>query len=109
VGAALATSNIVAVQPADYRIDVHAPRWSLVVSSIPWWPGWKVERNGKRVDPIRVNGLFLGFAVPPGESNVHVWYAPWTFWGGVWVAMATLLILAVTALKRRARALTART
>jgi len=94
-GSPLATSKIVRSQTADYRIAVKAPRWSLVVSSIPWWPGWKVERNGKRVDPIRVNGLFLGFAVPPGESDVRVWYAPWTFWGGVWLAGLTSAALLV--------------
>ena len=94
--APLATSKITAARTADYRIAVDAPRWSLVVSSIPWWPGWKVERNGKRVQPIRVNGIFLGFAVPPGESDVHVWYAPWTFWGGVWVAAIAAALLLVT-------------
>jgi len=94
-GSPLATSKIVKTGTADYRIHVRAPRWSLVVSSIPWWPGWKVERNGKRVDPIRVNGLFLGFAVPPGETDVRVWYAPWTFWAGVWIALATIVALLV--------------
>jgi hypothetical protein len=87
----LATSKIVEAKNADYRIQVSAPRWSLVVSSIPWWPGWKVERNGRRVDPIRVNGIFLGFAVPPGETDVRVWYSPWTYWVGVWLAVGTML------------------
>jgi hypothetical protein len=93
--ALLATSKILQANNADYRIAVRAPRWTLVVSSIPWWPGWKVERNGKRITPIRVNGLFLGFAVPPGENEVHVWYAPWTFWAGVWAAAGTAVLLLV--------------
>ncbi|HKR64966.1 MAG TPA: YfhO family protein, partial [Thermoanaerobaculia bacterium] len=93
--APLATSKIVRASNADYRIAVSAPRWSLVVSSIPWWPGWKVARNGKRVEPIRVNGLFLGFAVPPGASDVRVWYAPATFWISAWIALATLLTIGI--------------
>lgn len=97
----LATSQIVRAANADYRLRTQAPRWSLVASSIPWWPGWKVERNGRRVDPIRVNGVFLGFAVPPGTSEVRVWYAPWTFWGGLWAAVGTMAVLAAVALKRR--------
>ena len=92
-GSPLAKATIVAAKPTDYQLHVTAPRYSLVVSSVPWWPGWKVERNGKHIDPIRVNGAFVGFAVPPGESDVRVWFAPWTFWGGVIVALLTLLAL----------------
>jgi hypothetical protein len=89
--APLAEATIVSAKPTDYRIDVKAPRWSLIASSIPWWPGWIVERNGQRVEPIRVNALFLGFAVPAGQSDVRVYYAPWTWWAGVGIALVTLI------------------
>jgi hypothetical protein len=92
-GAPIATTEILEAAPTDYRLHVRAPRWSLIVSSIPWWPGWKVERNGARVEPIRVNGAFLGFAVPPGELDVRIWYDPWTFRFGTIVAAATLIAL----------------
>jgi Bacterial membrane protein YfhO len=75
----------------DYRLHVKAPRYTLVVSSIPWWPGWKVTRSGTRIDPIKVNGGFLGFAVPAGESEVRVWYDPWTFRYGTIIALATII------------------
>jgi hypothetical protein len=91
--APVAKADIVRATPTDYHLHVTAPRWSLVVSSVPWWPGWKVERNGTRVEPIRVNGAFLGFAVPPGELDVRVWYDPWTFRAGAIVAAATLAAL----------------
>jgi len=99
--APLATTKILQAGPADYRVYVKAPRYTLVVSSIPWWPGWKVERNGARIDPIRVNGGFLGFAVPAGELDVHVWYDPWTFRFGAIVAMATILGLVAYGVKMR--------
>jgi uncharacterized membrane protein YfhO len=88
-----AVAKIVEASPTSYRIHVKAPRWSLVASSVPWWPGWKVERNGVRIEPIRVNGAFLGFAVPEGELDVRVWYDPWTFRIGTIVSLATLLAL----------------
>jgi membrane protein YfhO len=100
-GAPVATAKILQAKPTDYRLYVKAPRYSLVVSSIPWWPGWKVERNGARIDPIRVNGGFLGFAVPPGELDVRVWYDPWTFRFGSIVAAATLAALIAYGMKRR--------
>ncbi len=99
--APVATAEIVKSTPTDYRLHVRAPRWSLVVSSVPWWPGWKVERNGARVHPIRVNGAFLGFAVPPGELDVRVWYDPWTFRFGAIVALATLAALVAYGVRRK--------
>ena len=93
--APLAVATIVDARPTSYRVKVSAPRWSLVASSIPWWPGWKVVRNGKRVDPIRVNGAFLAFAVPPGESDVRVVYSPWTWWLGLGLAALGLVVLVV--------------
>ena len=99
--APLAKATIVRGTPTDYRLHVSAPRWSLVVSSVPWWPGWKVSRNGIRVDPIRVNGAFLGFAAPPGEVDVRVWYDPWTFRLGAIAAAATLAALVAYGVRRR--------
>jgi hypothetical protein len=99
----LATARIVSARPIDYRLDVAAPRYSLVVSSIPWWPGWKIERDGRRLDPIRVNGAFLGFAVPPGRAEVRVRYAPWSFPTGVAIALVTIagLVIARLYLRRK--------
>jgi uncharacterized membrane protein YfhO len=84
--APVAVARIVSAAPSSYRINVAAPRWSLVVSSVPWWPGWKVVRNGQSATPIRVNGAFLGFAVPPGQTDVQVYYSPWTWWVGLGLA-----------------------
>jgi Bacterial membrane protein YfhO len=91
--APIAETRLLEATPTSYRLHIKAPRWSLIASSIPWWPGWKVERNGARVDPIRVNDAFLGFAVPEGELDVRVWYDPWTFRIGAIVSLATILAL----------------
>jgi hypothetical protein len=99
--APMATSKILSATATDYRLFVKAPRYSLIVSSIPWWPGWKVLRNGTRIEPIRVNGGFLGFAVPPGEADVRVWYDPWTFRFGAIIALATVLVLIAYGTRKR--------
>jgi hypothetical protein len=101
-GAPVAKATIVDAKPDAYRLHVSAPRWSLVVSSVAWWRGWRVERNGKRIEPIRVNGAFLGFAVPPGESDVRVWYAPFSFRIGAAVSLLTLAALIAIGIRRRA-------
>jgi uncharacterized membrane protein YfhO len=89
----VAVAKVIEASPTAYRVTTTAPRWSLVVSSIPAWPGWKIERNGKKIDPIRVNGAFLGFAVPPGRSDVRVYYSPWTWWVGLGLAGLGVLVL----------------
>lgn len=91
--APVATAEILEAKPASYRLHVKAPRYSLIVSSIPWWPGWKIERNGAPAEPIRVNGGFLGFAAPAGELDIHVWYDPWTFRLGAIISLATVAAL----------------
>ncbi|HEX7828757.1 MAG TPA: YfhO family protein [Thermoanaerobaculia bacterium] len=103
--APLATATFVAKNATDYRVTANAPRWSLVVSSIPYWPGWKVTRNGVALKPIRVNAAFLGFAVPPGTSEVRVHYSPRTWWIGLLLAAIGVAILVYrNFLFRRSRA-----
>lgn len=88
-----ATVSIVSAEPADLRVRVHAPRYSLIATSIPWWPGWKVRTPQRVLVPLRINATFLGFVVPPGTHEVQVYYRPPTFWAGVAVALATIVVL----------------
>ena len=90
----------------DYAMRVVAPRYTLVVSSIPYWPGWRVEQNGKRALARPVNGAFLGFTVPPGTTDVRVYYRPAVFYGASVVsllAIAAVIALAAGAVPRFGR------
>jgi hypothetical protein len=90
-GAPVATVKILRARPTDFRLRVDAPRHSLVASSQPWWPGWKVEANGREVQPVMANGAFIAFTVRPGTSLVRVYYDPWTWKLGVGLFLATVL------------------
>ncbi len=90
-----AMMQIIRAHGTDFRMRVTAPRYTIIVSSIPWWPGWKVVRNGRRIEPLRVNGTFMAFAVPPGTTDVRVWYSPVTFWAGFWVSVVTIIGLII--------------
>jgi hypothetical protein len=94
-----ASVRITSAKPTDFRVHVSAPRWTLIVSSIPWWPGWHVSGNGRAIEPQPVNGPFLGWTVPPGETEIRVWYAPATFYGGAAAALATIAVLVGLAIK----------
>jgi hypothetical protein len=97
--APMAATEILEASPTDYRIHVKAPRYTIIVSSIPFWPGWKVIRSGTKITPLRVNGAFLGFAVPPGEVDVRVFYQPLSYRLG-WI-IAGLTAIALIALRMK--------
>lgn len=103
-GAPDAQMTITSATPTDYRMHVTAPRYTMVVSSVPTWPGWKIERAGKALRNVEVNGAFLGFVVPPGGSDIRVYYDPLSFNLGVAVSLLTLigLIVAPRVVRRRA-------
>lgn len=83
------------VEGDRFAMTVDAPRWTLIVSSQPDWPGWRVLRNGgERLQTIKVNEAFMGFLVPPGRSTIDVVYAPRSFWAGFWLAALALGTLA---------------
>ncbi|HEX8171518.1 MAG TPA: YfhO family protein [Thermoanaerobaculia bacterium] len=78
---------------AKNAMRVDAPRHTLVVSSIAFWPGWRVTYNGRSLEPLQVNGAFLGFVVPPGSGVVRVRYLPLSFYGGAAVALLTIVVM----------------
>lgn len=85
--------TIVEARDTAFRLRVRSQRYALIVSSQPWWPGWRVFRNGQRVEPQPVNGAFLGFTIPPGDWDVRVDYFPASFYGGLACAIVTALAL----------------
>jgi len=78
-----------------YELHVDAPRYTLIVSSVSFWPGWRVTHNGHALRALQVNGVFLGFVIPPGRGVVKVAYVPWSFWGGVVAAGLTVIALMI--------------
>jgi hypothetical protein len=100
--------TITSWSPTDFRMRVHAPRYTLIVSSQPNWPGWQIRRNGKPVDVLPVNGAFLGYTVPPGDWDIRVFYFPATFYCGLAASLITIAALIAISVRRRMRAPPAR-
>jgi hypothetical protein len=89
-------------KPTDWEMTVDAPRHTMVVSSIPYWPGWKVLIAGEPIPARRVNGAFLGFVAPPGTTDVRIVYDPMSFRVGAWIAgLALIALIAAPRVKRR--------
>jgi uncharacterized membrane protein YfhO len=77
-----------------YRLRVRAGHPALVVSSIALYPGWRIRSGGRSLHAVAVNGPFLGFVVPAGESEVTLEYAPTSFRVGLFLATVGALVLA---------------
>jgi len=88
-----ATLTITEALQTEFRMHVHAPRYTLIASSQPIWPGWQVRRNGRSIDALSVNGAFLGFTVPPGDWDIRVYYFPASFYGGLASSLLTIAVL----------------
>ncbi|MCA1617108.1 MAG: YfhO family protein, partial [Acidobacteria bacterium] len=91
--------------PTDFRLRVATPRPTLVASSQPAMPWWRVRVNGETVQPVRINGAFLGFWVPGGVADVSVRYRSVPFRGSVAVCLGALVALVLGSRMRGRNAL----
>jgi hypothetical protein len=96
-----ATLSLTHWTPTDFHMRVHAPRATLIVSSQPWWPGWRATRDGRPLRVLQVNGPFLGFVVPPGDAEIRVYYMPLSFYVGLAVSLLTILAMTIAPKMRR--------
>jgi hypothetical protein len=98
---------------ADVRIESYLPERlvlavdarskAIVGTSIPRWPGWRVEIDGRAARLFPYNHAFLGFEVPAGHSRVELRYLPTGFLAGAAISLTTALVclFAVIATRKR--------
>jgi hypothetical protein len=71
----------VTAAPHDgFDLTIDSPTGGLVASSVSWAPGWRLWWGGEAHDTEIVNGGFLGFEVPSGETVATLRYVPRTWW-----------------------------
>jgi uncharacterized membrane protein YfhO len=92
------------------EVEVDGPAASLLATSIPDWPGWRVEaeagREGRATAPelVTVNHAFVGLRVPAGRTRLRLVYRPPGFREGlVALAVGCAAIGASILLRRRRR------
>ncbi|MGQ9568235.1 MAG: YfhO family protein, partial [Anaerolineae bacterium] len=56
------------------RVRVQGDEGFVLMVAESWYPHWHVEVDGREVPLLRVNGGFLGVAVPAGEHGVRFAY-----------------------------------
>lgn len=91
--AASVAFTIVDYQPnrVDYRVTLERP--AVLVFNEIYFPGWQAEIDGKAVPVFEVAGGLRAISAEPGVHVVKTWFRPASFFVGLGIALASLLVL----------------
>ena len=70
--------------PASNRLDVSVEGGDggILVMHEQWYPGWRATVNGEAAEIERVDHVYRGVRLPPGDAVVRTWYQPASLrWG----------------------------
>ncbi|HSD71640.1 MAG TPA: YfhO family protein, partial [Thermoanaerobaculia bacterium] len=98
-----ATVRIESYRPQRLDLVVDARSKVVVGTSIPRWPGWRLEIDGRRAPLFAYNAAFLGFEVPAGSHRAVMRYLPDGFLAGYAISSATAAVCFVMIAARRRR------
>jgi Bacterial membrane protein YfhO len=98
-----ASVRIDSYRPQRLELAVDARSKAVVGTSIPRWPGWRLEIDGERAPLFAYNHAFLGFEVPAGSRRAVLRYLPDGFLAGYAISAATAAVCLVTIAARRRR------
>ncbi len=98
-----ASLRIESYRPQRLELAIDARSKTVVGTSIPRWPGWRLEVDGRTAPLFRYNHAFLGFEVPPGRRRIVLRYLPAGFLAGATISLATAAtcLVALAAMRRR--------
>ena len=84
--------------PNKSTLKVNAPEDSNLVISDQYYPGWSAKVDGVKTDINPVDGIFRGIKIKTGEHTVEMEYKPKSFYNGLKISAASLLILGLSML-----------
>ena len=86
----------VVARAGEVQVEVDIGQVDQLVVSELMAPGWQVSVDGKPREAERIEGLYRGVAVEPGDSVVRWHYRPpGLYWGIVLSGMALLVLAGV--------------
>ncbi len=97
--------EIVDLEPMRVRLRANMDRPGYVVLTDTYYPGWQARVNGKSAVILRANGMLRAVSVPAGPVDIVFEYVPKSFYAGITIATAALLLLScffVWSTRRRA-------
>jgi hypothetical protein len=85
----------------DLVISARASSRAFVATSIPDWPGWTAQEEGRRLPVETVDHAFVGFWLPAGQHSVRLVYRPASWTLGIAAFGAGLVMAGILALAGR--------
>lgn len=85
--------RLVEDEPEHVAVEVNNPEPGILILSDTYDPGWRAYVNGRPTPILRVNALFRGVALPPGDHIVDFQYRPRSFYIGAIITVSTVLFL----------------
>lgn len=70
----------------------------LIVMTIPYESGWKIEVDEKKTDPIKVMNGLLAIKAEPGSHNIEMKYIPVGLNEGMIISIIAVLLLVLIAI-----------
>jgi Bacterial membrane protein YfhO len=104
---ARAAVSVVARAAESVVLHYRSATPNLVRVALPAYPGWHAQLNGVELPLVRADYAFTGVAVPAGEGDVRLFYAPRLFWPSAIISVlalaAAVAALSVSVYSRGAR------
>lgn len=79
------------------EIDAECASACILVLTDLWYPGWQVFVDDREHEIMKANYLLRAVRLEAGTHRVRFVYFPWSFWGGLLVSAASLLVVAALA------------
>lgn len=87
-----------------FKANINLSEDNIVLIPIPNNEGWTIKVNGQEVEPISVNGGFIGLKLQAGENNIEMNFMPPYFKEGVTLTgIGVLLFICVIAIQNKKR------
>lgn len=79
--------------PNEIILNAKTDKDSILVLSDNFYPGWKVEVDGRPEELLRANYSFRGVVIPRGTSEIKFYYFPDSFKYGVYLFILGIILI----------------
>jgi hypothetical protein len=90
------SARVVELRSGRVEIEADSPSGGVLILTDLMHPGWQVTVDGAPAEALKIEGMYRGVAVPPGEHRVVWSYHPGSvYWGAIASGIALLLLAAI--------------